>query len=121
MRDSQPDAVDRLQLIVANEADREAIRSMLSERYEVVIAEELQAVDCYLVDDRSLPAYREAIEATKAELDPTFQPVLLLRREQATETAPQLGVGNDDDGPPVVDEVVTAPIDRATLYRRLAV
>jgi len=120
MRDSQPDAVDRLQLIVANEADREAIRSMLSERYEVVIAEELQAVDCYLVDDRSLPAYREAIEATKAELDPTFQPVLLLRREQATETAPQLGVGNDDDGPPVVDEVVTAPIDRATLYRRLA-
>jgi len=119
MRDNRSDAVDRLQLIVANEADREAILAMLSERYDVVIADELQAVDCYLIDDRSLPAYREAIEQQKAELDPTFQPVLLLRREQATETAPQLGVDNGDDGPPVIDEVVTAPIDRTTLYRRL--
>ncbi|MFC7042008.1 PAS domain S-box protein [Halonotius sp. GCM10025705] len=119
MRDGHPDAVDRLQLIVANEADREAIRSMLSEQYDVVIADELRAVDCYLVDDRSLPAYSEAIEAQKAELDPTFQPVLLLRREQATETAPQLGADNSDDGPPLIDEVVTAPIDRETLYRRL--
>ena len=119
MRESHPDAVDRLQLIVDNEADREAIRKMLSERYDVVIADELQAVDCYLVDDRSLPAYSEAIEAEKAELDPTFQPVLLLRREQAAETAPQLGVDNGDDSPPLIDEVVTAPIDQATLTRRL--
>ncbi|RJX44793.1 PAS domain-containing sensor histidine kinase [Halonotius aquaticus] len=119
MRDGHPDAVDRLQLIVANEADREAIRSMLSEQYDVVIDDELRAVDCYLVDDRSLPAYSEAIEAQKAELDPTFQPVLLLRREQAAETAPQLGADNGDDSPPLIDEVVTAPIDRETLYRRL--
>ena len=119
MRDSHSDAVDQLQLIVDNEADREAIRAMLSDRYDVVIAEELQAVDCYLVDDRSLPAYREAIEQQKAELDPTFQPVLLLRREHATEAAPQLGADTDDDELPLIDEVVTAPIDRATLYRRL--
>jgi len=56
MRDTPTDSTDRLQLIVANEADREAIRTMLSKRYDVVIAEELQAADCYLVDDRSLPA-----------------------------------------------------------------
>ena len=119
MRDTPTDSVDRLQLIVANEADREAIRTMLSERYDVVIADQLQAADCYLVDDRSLPAYREAIEHEKSELDPTFQPVLLLRREQAPETAPELGADNGDDSPPVIDEIVTAPIDQATLYRRL--
>jgi PAS domain S-box-containing protein len=119
MRDTPTDSIDRLQLIVANEADREAIRTMLSERYDVVIAEELQAADCYLVDDRSLPAYREAIKQQKAELDPTFQPLLLLRRESATETAPRLGADNGDDDLPLIDEVVTAPIDQATLHRRL--
>ncbi|TQQ81682.1 PAS domain S-box protein [Halonotius roseus] len=118
MVDSPSDTVDRLQLIVTNEADREAIRAMLSDRYEVIVADELQAVDCYLIDDRSFPAYREAIERRKAELDPTFQPVLLLRRDRPAETPPQLGVDTDDDLS-LIDEVVTAPIDRATLYRRL--
>ena len=119
MRESHPDAVDRLQLIVANAADREAIRAMLSDRYEVIIADELQAVDCYLIDDRSLPASREAIEHRKAAMDPTFQPVLLLRRDRPTDPPIELGVDTDDEGLPLIDEVVTAPVDQATLYRRL--
>ena len=118
MADSPSDTIDRLQLIVANDADREAIREMLSDRYEVIVADELQPVDCYLIDDLSLPAAREAIERQKAELDPTFQPVLLLRRDRSAETPPQLGVDTGDELP-LIDEVVTAPIDRTTLYRRL--
>jgi len=80
MGDSHPDGVDRLQLIVDNDADREAIRGMLSDRYEVVVADGLQPADCYLIDDRSLVGSQEAIEQQKAEADPTFLPVLLLRR-----------------------------------------
>ena len=105
--------------MIDNRADREAIQSMLTDQYDVVIAEELQAADCYLVDDHSLSTAREAIEQRKAALDPTFQPVLLLQRAHTAATTPQLGVDNGDDGPPLVDEVITAPIDQTTLHRRL--
>ena len=119
MRESPPDATDRLQLLVDNEADRRAIRQMLSDRYEVIVGEELQAVDCYLIDDRSLPAYKTAIEQRKAELDPTFQPVLLLRRANGGGNSTPLGADTDEDDLPPIDEVVTAPVDQATLTRRL--
>ena len=119
MHDSAPDSVDRLQLIVDNDADRKAIKKMLSERYEVVVADGIQAADCYLIDDRSLPEYRAAIEQQKAERDPTFLPVLLLRRANGDNETLPLGRNNTADDVPVIDEVVTAPIDQATLYRRL--
>jgi hypothetical protein len=106
MRESHPDATDRLQLLVDNEADRRAIRQMLSDRYEVIVGEELQAVDCYLIDDRSLPAYKTAIEQRKAELDPTFQPVLLLRRANGGSNTTPLGADTDEDDLPPIDEVV---------------
>ena len=117
MGDSHGEPVDRLQLIVDNDADREAIRGMLGERYEVVVADALQAVDCYLIDDRSFAGSREAIEQRKAEADPTFLPVLLLQRAHGDRTA-QLGVDTEGEIP-LIDEVVTAPINTVTLTRRL--
>ena len=107
----------RLQLIVDSDGDRDALEDILSARYDVVIADELVAADCYLVGDNQLPAYEDALRARKQELHPTFQPVLLLQR---TDASGESWMPTDEsDDPPLVDEVVTAPIDRTTLYRRL--
>ncbi|WP_253737005.1 PAS domain S-box protein [Halohasta salina] len=108
------DDTPRIQLLVNGDGDREALTSLLEHRYEVVTDETLQPVDCYLVGDRRLSTARSALEARKADQHPTFCPVVLLRRsEQTTVRQP------DDAEPPLIDEVVTAPVDRSTLYRRL--
>ena len=104
----------RIQLLVSGDGDREALTTLLEARYEVVIDETVRPADCYLVGDRALPASRSALEARTADQHPTFCPVVLLRRSKRT-TVRQ----SDDAEPPLIDEVVTAPIDRSTLYRRL--
>ncbi|MGM0604268.1 MAG: PAS domain S-box protein [Halobacteriota archaeon] len=108
----------RVQILVRGAGDRAALEELLEERYEVVIAEELQSVDCYLVGDRMLPTYGDELRTLKRRLHPTFCPVLLLHRA-AIERAVSVGFERDDDEPPLIDEVVSAPIDSATLYRRL--
>ena len=104
----------RIQLLVSGDGDREALTALLESRYEVGTDETLQAADCYLVGDRTLPAYQSALREHKVDQHPTFCPVVLLRRSERT-TVQQ----PDDTELPLIDEVVTAPVDRATLYRRL--
>jgi len=104
----------RIQLLVSGDGDREALRTLLESRYEVGTDETLQAADCYLVGDRTLPAYQSALREYKTDQYPTFCPVVLLRRSERT-TVQQ----PDDTDLPLIDEVVTAPVDRSTLYRRL--
>ncbi len=107
----------RLQLLVDSDGDREALQSILGQRYEVVISDELESVDCYLADEQLLAQCRGRLRRLKAEAHPTFQPVLLL---QTSRGGRQLEAAADDSrDPPLVDEVVRAPIDRTTLYRRL--
>ena len=106
-----------LQLVVDSDGDREALSELLSPRYEVVIDDTLQPADCYLISDSALPRYEDTIAELKSETDPTFLPVLLLQR--AEDSGQQWLVGDDGSEPPLVDEVVTAPIDQQTLYRRL--
>ncbi|MFW6321417.1 MAG: PAS domain S-box protein [Halohasta sp.] len=117
-RQTRGDDTHRLQLLVEGDGDREALRSMLGDRYEVVVSDRLESADCYLVDDVRLPQYRAAIRRLKAEAHPTFRPVVLLQRADAS--GRQWHAATDDrEDPPLVDEIVTAPIDRATLSRRL--
>ena len=115
-----PDAADpaRIQLIVNRESDRAALAGLLDDRYQVIVDDELQAVDGYLIGDRMLPAYREAIRAIKADQHPEFCPVLVISRPELADTVADL-LEEPADPRPLVDEVVTAPVDRQTLYRRL--
>ena len=112
--DDPADSPARIQLLVSGDGDREALTTLLESRYEVVTDESLQPVDCYLVGDRMLSASRSALEARKADQHPTFCPVVLLRRSERTTIRQP-----DDAELPLIDEVVTAPVDRSTLYRRL--
>lgn len=108
----------RLQLLVDNDNDRKALESMLTERYAVISSDEIEAVDCLLIDEQLLSKHRGAIRRLKGEAHPTFQPVLLLR--QSSTQSPHLDVATDaSDDPPLIDEIVTAPIDQHTLFRRL--
>ncbi|WP_255151888.1 sensor histidine kinase [Halorarius halobius] len=110
-----------IQLLVADEQNREALATLVGERYTAVCEPELQPCDLHLVDDRSLPQYREALVAHKREQRPVFCPVVLIRRD---DTAIDVDVADPDPGPdvdpPLVDEILTAPVERIPLFRRLS-
>ena len=123
MSDQPPDRTDRktgaddparIQLLVSGDGDREALAALLADRYELVDDERLRSADCYLVGDRTLPGHRSALRERKTDQHPTFCPVVLLRRSERTTVRQP-----DDAEVPLIDEVVTAPIDRSTLGRRL--
>lgn len=107
-----------VQLLVADEPNRNALLELLDQRYDVSVVEALQRADCYLIDDHTLPDYREELTEHKAEQHPTFTPVILIRREDTRQSVdlPDTSTG---EGIPLVDEVVSAPIDPAVLYRRI--
>jgi len=107
-----------IQLIIHGDSDREALEEFLGERYDVIGGDTLQPVDCYLVGEQMVPAYRDALREHKKEVNPTFTPVLLIQQEGSRGTVP-LPSEQNGDGPPLIDEVVSAPIDRKTLFRRV--
>jgi PAS domain S-box-containing protein len=104
--------------VVESDGDQSALEQILAERYEVVIDDTLQPVDCYLIGDRMVPAYRDALRARKRAAHPTFTPVLVLQRDGSRGTVP-LPAEQTNDGPPLVDEVLSAPAERRTLIRRV--
>jgi len=107
-----------IQLLVHGDSDRDALEEFLNRRYEVSTAGGIQPVDCYLVDERMVPTYREALREQKESTHPTFAPVLLIQREGSRGTVP-LPSEQNGDGPPLIDEVMSAPADRQTLFRRV--
>ncbi len=107
----------RIQLLVQAESDRKALVELLGERYRVIVDDTLQPVDCYLVGDRMVPTYRDELRERKQATHPTFTPVLLLQRDESRGTVP---LPSEQDGDrPLIDEVVDAPADRTTLFRRV--
>jgi PAS domain S-box-containing protein len=107
-----------IQLLVHGDNDSEALGGFLDERYDVIDDGTLQPVDCYLVGERMLPTYRDALWEKKEAAYPTFIPVLLLQPEDSRGRVP-LPSEQRDDGIPLIDEVVPAPVDRTTLFRRV--
>jgi PAS domain S-box-containing protein len=95
-----------------------ALGELLGERYEVLDDDALRPADCYLIDERMVPAHREELQAQKRDAHPTFTPALVLQREESNGTVPLPSTQNGD-GPPLIDEVVSAPTDRTTLFRRV--
>ncbi|MFB6079114.1 MAG: ATP-binding protein [Halarchaeum sp.] len=107
----------RIQLLVDEAGNRAALRSLLEQRYETVVDESVRDAALHVVDDTSLPAYRDALAAHSREAHPTFAPTVLVRRED-THIDVELALSDGDD-PAIVDEIVAAPVDRQRLFRRL--
>nr|AGF93651.1 signal-transducing histidine kinase [uncultured organism] len=107
-----------IQLFIHGENDRAALEGSLRERYDVIDGGTLSPADCYVVDERMVPTYRDALGEHKADRHPTFTPVLLIQMEGSRGTVP-LPSEQNGDGPPLIDEVVPAPVDRKTLFRRV--
>ena len=117
---SSHDASERhtVQLFIHGDNDRAALEGSLRERYDVIDGGTLSPADCYVVDERMVPTYRDALGEHKADRHPTFTPVLLIQMEGSRGTVP-LPSEQNGDGPPLIDEVVPAPVDRKTLFRRV--
>ncbi|MFB6302265.1 MAG: sensor histidine kinase [Haloferacaceae archaeon] len=101
-----------------DDANRRALTSVVGDRHTPVTETDLQPADLYLVDDASLPQYQEALEAHKAEQAPVFCPVVLIRRDRTPVTV-DLPPPDPDRRPLLINEVVTAPVERQSLFRRM--
>jgi len=108
-----------IQLLLTDDANRRALASVVEDHHTVITDLELQPADVYLVDDSSLPEYQAALDAHKHEHAPVFCPVVLIRRDRTAVTV-DLPDPGATERPLLVNEVVTAPVDEATVVRRVA-
>lgn len=108
-----------IQLLLTDDANRRALASLVKQRYTPLTDTELRDADLYLVDDASLPQYQDVLEAYKREQDPVFSPVVLIRRPQTPITV-DLSPSDSNERTPLIDEVVTAPVEGQVLFRRIA-
>jgi len=108
-----------IQLLVDDDANREALVDLLEPRYEVTTDRNELVGDLLLVDDRSFPRYRDRLAESKDDVASSFTPVLLVRR---AETRLDVSVLEEREGggEPLVDDVVVAPVEKAILFRRLS-
>lgn len=112
------DTTATVQLLVDDDPNREALRTILERRYAVTTDASGRSGDIVLVDDRSFAAYREVIAPSSDEDAPEFTPVVLVRREETRLDGSVLTTGPDGERP-LVDEVVDAPVQPEILFRRL--
>ena len=114
-----PDAAgdaETVQVLVSDDGNRRVIARMLAEDFEVETGDAVVDADLYLVEDRLLPRYREALHSRVEASYPTFRPVVLIRRDPSTSLG---GLNDGGETPLLVDEFVDAPLDRGLLVRRL--
>lgn len=106
-----------VQLLVENEGNRRAIRSMLDDHYHVQTDQSVRDADLYLVESRVFPQHSDDIRGVVEREYPVFCPVVLVRRGGNRQIA--LPDASDRETPLLVDDVVEAPLNRALLIRRL--
>lgn len=107
-----------IELVIDRPADRDAVRELLPDRYDVETGDGVGDSDLYLVDERAFPKYHDSLQERVQESHPTFCPVVLIRRP-----SPSLDVNLPDPGeqepPLLVDGVLEAPLTRAPVLRRV--
>jgi PAS domain S-box-containing protein len=108
-----------IQLLLADEGNRRALETLVADQHTPITDETLRDADVYLVDEPSFLQYREELETHIHEQDPIFCPVVLIRREQTPITIDLPDI--DTTEPPLlVNEVVTAPVEKQALFRTLS-
>lgn len=107
-----------IQLLVDDDSNRRALATLVETHHTPIVDNEIQDVDLYLVDDRTLPQYRDAIETHKRKQYPVFCPVVLIRRKHTPITI-DLPEPGSTTGPLIVNETLTAPVEKGVLFHRL--
>ena len=108
-----------LQLLLHDGGNRNALASVLSDHHTLVADEQLQDADLFVIDEPAFPTYRASLERYQDEQQPVFCPVLLIRRERSSTTI-DLPDPAAETEPFLVDEVLTAPVNKQTLRRAVA-
>lgn len=107
-----------IQILLADDANRRALATLVEEHHTVVTDPDPQHVDLYFVDEPSLPKYQEALEERKREDAPVFCPVVLIRRDR-TPVSIELPEPDPSERPLLINEIVTAPVEKQALFRRI--
>ena len=111
-----------IQVLVENAADRSAIASLLEELGHTVTTDGIiQKSAVYILGDYVLPKYREQLREIKREQTPVFCPVILIRRPHTKLNLSSVAKDSmTDDAPVLIDEVLSAPVTKPILARRVA-
>ena len=109
-----------VQLLVANEGNRGAIRDMLTDEFKVETSPPIQDADLYLIEDRLFAKYRDELREKVAQSTPVFCPIVVIQREQTPRVVDWTDTRGQGSGSPIlVDEFVDAPINQQLLVSRL--
>jgi PAS domain S-box-containing protein len=112
------DTMGTVQLLVADEGNRTAIREMLDDHFDVETGRTVRDVDLYLIEDHLFSEYRETLREQVERAHPAFCPVVLIRRETTELAHPARNEAFHEEAM-LLDDVIDAPIDRPLLIRRL--
>lgn len=105
-----------VQVLVTDDAERDAVRELLGERYTVDTSPSLQDADLYLVEERTFREYAAALQTHVETQHPQFCPVVVIRPPNSRATLPE---PSETDPPVVVDDVLDAPLTPAQTFRRI--
>ncbi|MFB6183896.1 MAG: PAS domain S-box protein [Haloarculaceae archaeon] len=112
--------MNRLHLLVEHDRNRELLADWLTEYYEVSTAANPvpEETDLVVVDEPGFDDHVGALDDWKADTDPVFAPVLLVTEQGLSEEFdPEHW--ETIDGLYVIDEVVTMPVEKTVLHRRI--
>ncbi|OVE85122.1 sensor histidine kinase [Natronolimnobius baerhuensis] len=112
------ETTNTVQLLVADEANRNALEGLLEDQFTVSTVMDELIGDLYLVDDRAFSQYHDRLERLDSGADPSFTPIVLIRRTETTVDESLLTAPGDDR--PLIDDVVDAPVQQQILIRRLS-
>lgn len=112
-----------IELLIDRAADRNAVRELLEDRYDVRTnidrgSGQIGESDLYLVDVRNFSTYQDGLQARIQECDPVFCPVALIRQPELTGNVSP-AQPDEQSKPMLIDEFLDPPLTRSRLLRRV--
>jgi signal transduction histidine kinase len=111
--------MSELQLLLRDGGNRHALASVLADHHTLVVDDGVRDADLFIVDEPAFRTYRAPLERYQHDQQPVFCPVVLIRREWSSFTVdlPDPATATE---PLLVDEALTAPVNKGTLRRAVA-
>ncbi|RXK46436.1 PAS domain-containing protein [Halorientalis pallida] len=109
----------RIRLLVADRRNRELLSDWLAEAYRGQVGTDPDGgFDLCVLDAASFARHREWLRERKEGAHPVFLPALLVSNEPPSEELDP-SAWSSIDGLYVIDEIVSVPVEKSVLYRRL--
>lgn len=107
-----------VQLLVQSEGNQAALSGFLDAEYDVRCEGVHRDADLFLIEDACFLDHEETIKSIVEEQAPVYCPVILIQATDADESQATAVLGDQD--PPVVDDVIRAPVREPLLNRRVS-